>query len=130
LFDQKDAYEQVRIKPEHISHTAVTTLDGNLESLVLQISDANAPATFQALMNHIFLSYIGVFMDVYLDDIIVYSKSLQQHIEHCMLIFDTLRKETLYLSEKKMQILPRELKILGLVMTTEFGWIWPRSTQS
>jgi hypothetical protein len=69
LMDQRDAYEQIRIIPEHVSRTAVTTPDGNIESLVMQQGDCNVPGTWQALMNHIFSSYIGVFMDVYLDDI-------------------------------------------------------------
>jgi hypothetical protein len=112
-FDQRDGYEQIRIKPEHVSCTAVTTSDGNIESLVLQIGDINGPATFQALMNHLFSAYIGIFMDVYLDDIIVYSKSLEDHVEHCKLIFDILAKEVLYLPEKKLHILPSNLKILG-----------------
>jgi hypothetical protein len=48
-FDQKDTYEQIWIKPEHVSHTAVTTPVGNIESLVLQIGDTNGPATFECL---------------------------------------------------------------------------------
>jgi hypothetical protein len=64
-------------------------------------------------MNHLFSAYIGIFMDVYLDDIIVYLKSLEDHVEHCQLIFDILAKEVLYLSEKMLQILPSNLKILG-----------------
>ncbi|KNZ74325.1 hypothetical protein J132_07182, partial [Termitomyces sp. J132] len=47
---------------------------------VLQQGDCNAPATYQALMNHIFLAYLGRFLDVYLDDIIIYSDSLEEHM--------------------------------------------------
>jgi hypothetical protein len=75
------------------------------------------------LMNHIFSAYIRVFMDVYLDDIIVYSRTLKEHLEHCKLIFDTLRKETLYLSEKKLQILPCELRILGRIIDNDGVWM-------
>jgi hypothetical protein len=89
LFNQHDAYEQVQIKLEHVSRTVVTTPDGNIESLVLQIGDANRPATFQALMNHIFLAHIRVCLNVYLDDIIIYSKTLEEHVKHCQLVFDT-----------------------------------------
>ena len=46
----------------------------------MQIGDCNAPATYQALMNYIFSPYIGVFMDVYLDDIVVYLDTLEDHI--------------------------------------------------
>jgi hypothetical protein len=119
LFDQKDAYEQIRVIPEHVSHTAVTTPDGNIELLVLQIGDSNAPATYQALMNHIFSPYISVFLDVYLDDIVVYSNTLKEHIKHCKMVFDVLQKEKLYLSKHKVQILPQELKVLGRIIDDE-----------
>ncbi len=54
--DGKDAYEQIRIEPDHVERTAVTTPDGNMVSLVIQIGDCNAPATYQALMKPYILS--------------------------------------------------------------------------
>jgi hypothetical protein len=60
----------------------VSTPDGNMVSLVLQQGDCNAPATYQSLMNYLFGQYIGRFMDVYLDDIIIYSKTLEEHVKH------------------------------------------------
>lgn len=53
-----------------------------MESLTLQQGDCNGPATYQTLMNHIFTSYLGIFMDVYLDDIVIYSDSIQEHVNH------------------------------------------------
>ena len=67
--DGKDAYECIRVEPDHVPRTAMTTPDGNMVSLVLQQGDCNAVATYQTLMNHLFSPYIGVWMDVYLDDI-------------------------------------------------------------
>jgi hypothetical protein len=128
--DQKDAYEQIRIVSEHVSRSAMTTPDGNVESLVMQIGDCNAPSTYQALMNHLFSSYIRVFMDVYLDDIIVYSDSLEDHVKHCKLIFDILHEQRLYLSEKKMQLLPRRLKILGRIIDDDGIWMDPDKVDS
>ena len=58
------------------------TPDGNMVSLVAQQGDCNMPATYQALMNFLFSSYIGRFMDIYLDDIVIYSNTLQEHVEH------------------------------------------------
>jgi len=81
----------------------------------MQQDDSNAGATYQTLMNHIFASYIGVFMYVYLDDIIIFSDSAKEHIEHVKIIFDILRKERLFLSPNKMQFFAIELKILGHV---------------
>ena len=87
--------------------------DGNMVSLVLQMDDCNAPATYQSLMNYIFSPYIGRFLDVYLDDVIIYSNTLIEHKGHCKLAMDILNKEKLYLSKKKLRFLPDELKLLG-----------------
>jgi hypothetical protein len=82
LVDVKDAFKQIRIIPEHVPRMAVTMPDGTLVSLVVQQGDCNAPATCQALMNHIFVVYLGIWMDVYLDDIVVYSDMLDDHVKH------------------------------------------------
>jgi len=116
LIDGRDAYEQIRVIPEHVPLTLFTTPDGTMESLVMQQGDCNAGATYQTLMNHIFASHIGVFMYVYLDDIIIFSDSVEKHIEHVKTVFNILRKERLFLSPNKMQFFANELKILGHVI--------------
>ncbi|KAJ3475739.1 hypothetical protein NLI96_g11638 [Meripilus lineatus] len=116
LVDGKDAYEQIRIEPEHVERTAMTTPDGNMVSLVMQQGDCNAVATYQSLMNHIFAPYLGVFMDVYLDDIMIYSDTLEEHIRHVKLVIDTLRKEQLFLSSGKLHFLENEMKVLGRIV--------------
>ena len=98
MLDMKNAYEQIRIIPEHVPRMTVTTPDGNMVSNVIQQGDCNAPVTHQALMNHIFSSYIGQFMDIYLDDIMIYSDSLDEHVKHVKLVIDVLKREKLYLS--------------------------------
>jgi hypothetical protein len=119
IIDGQDAYEQIRIVPEHVSRSAVTTPDGNMVSNVIQIGDCNAPATYQALMNHLFGEYIGRFMDVYLDDIIVYSDTVEDHIEHVRKILAILERERFYLAEKKLHFLSEEVKILGRIVTND-----------
>ena len=89
--DLKNAYEQIRIIPEHEERSAVTTPDGNMISRVAQQGDCNSPATYLALMNHLFSSYIGRIMDIYLDDIVIYSNSLEEHVSHVKLILNILR---------------------------------------
>lgn len=96
LIDGQDACEQIRIKPEHVERTAVSTPDGNMVSLVLQQGNCNAPATYQSSMNYLFSDFIGVFMDVYLDDIIIYSNTLEEHVGHVKKIIDVLKRKTLY----------------------------------
>jgi hypothetical protein len=97
LIDGKDAYKQIRVIPEHVNRTLFNTPDGTMVSLVMQQGDCNTGATYQALMNHIFAPYIGVFMFVYLDDIIIFSDSIADHLKHIRIIFDVLRREKLYL---------------------------------
>src|SRR6267154_1582061 len=92
LLDGKDAYEQIRVVPEDVPKTLFATPDGTMISQVMQIGDCNAGATYQSLMNHIFGPYIGIFMDVYLDDIVVYSDSAVEHVQHVKTVVDTLRK--------------------------------------
>ncbi|KAL4256242.1 hypothetical protein AB1N83_013628, partial [Pleurotus pulmonarius] len=114
--DGCDAYEQIRVVPEHVNRTSVTTPNGNIVSHVLQQGDCNGPATYQALMNHLFSAYIGVWMDVYLDDIYIYSDTLEDHIQHCQTVVDILLREKLYISEKKMKFLVPELNVLGHIV--------------
>ena len=99
-----------------MNRTIFTTPDGTMESLVMQQGDCNAGATYQTLMNHIFASYIGVFVYVYLDDIIIFSDSIKEHVDHIRIVFDILRKEKLYLGPSKMQFFAEELRILGHVV--------------
>jgi hypothetical protein len=67
-------------------------------------------------MNYLFSDYIGVFMDVYLDDIIIYSNTLEEHIKHVKLVIDILEREKLYLSTSKLQLLKAELSVLGCIV--------------
>jgi len=117
--DLKSAYEQIRIVPEHVGRSTVTTPDGNMVSQVIQIGDCNAPATYQALMNHLFSAYIGRFMDIYLDDIVIYSNTLTEHVGHVKTVLDILIREKLYLSRSKLRFIANELKILGRIIDDE-----------
>ena len=105
-----------RVVPEHVEQTTMTTPDGNMVGLVMQQGDCNASATYQTLMNHIFGPYIGVFMDVYLDNVVVCSDSLENHVKHCKQVVDVLRREKLYLSSTKLRFLNSEMKILGRII--------------
>lgn len=119
VLDLTVAYEQIRIIPEHVDRFAVTTPDSNMVSLVIQMGNCNAPATYQSLMNHIFSSYLGQFLDVYLDDIMIYLDTLDEHVKHCKLTMDVLKGEKLYLSRKKLLFIPEELKLLGRIIDSE-----------
>ncbi|GJE97660.1 polyprotein [Phanerochaete sordida] len=116
LIDGNEAFEQIRVVPEHVPHTLFNTPEGTMVSHVLQQGDCNGPATYQAVMNHIFAPYIGVFMDVYLDDIVIYSDTAEEHVRHVKLVIDVLRREQFYLSAHKLNFFASALKILGHII--------------
>jgi RNase H-like domain found in reverse transcriptase/Reverse transcriptase (RNA-dependent DNA polymerase)/Retroviral aspartyl protease len=119
LLDGRDAYEQIRIAPEDVEKSLFTTPDGTMVSLVMQIGDCNASVTYQLLMNHIFSAYIGVFMDVYLDDIVIYSDTVEDHVRHVKLVIDKLRENHFFLSSHKLQFFKDEPSILGHVIDAD-----------
>lgn len=77
--DMSDAYEQIRNVPGDVWKTAFATITGTFVSEVMQQGDCNAPSTFQRLMTWIYRKYIGKFIRCYLDDIFVYSDSIEDH---------------------------------------------------
>ncbi|KAL9281080.1 putative nucleotidyltransferase, Ribonuclease H [Arabidopsis thaliana] len=70
-------------------------------------------------MNHVLRAYIGHFLVVYFDDILVYSKSLEEHVEHLKMVFEVLRKEKLYANLKKCTFRTDNLVFLGFVVSTD-----------
>jgi len=80
--DLSNAYEQVHMEPEDVKKTAFLTIFGTFLSQVMQQGDCNAPATFQRLMTVVLREYIGWFVHVYLDDIFMFSKTLEEHERH------------------------------------------------
>lgn len=111
--DLSDAYEQIRIEPEDVPKTSFATVYGTMLSNVLQQGDCNGPATFQRLMTHVFRPYIGIFVHVYLDDIFIFSDSIEEHEEHLRIVFNTLRKHQLYLKASKCDLYSESMDCLG-----------------
>ncbi|EJC97324.1 DNA/RNA polymerase, partial [Fomitiporia mediterranea MF3/22] len=93
--------------------------DGTMVSEVMQLGDCNSRAIYQALMNHIFQPYLGDWMDIYLDDLVIYSDTIEDHMQHLRTVIDILHKEKFYLSEHKIQLFQKELKILGHIINDQ-----------
>ena len=117
--DLQQGYNQIKIRAEDVSRTAFRTPMGHYEFVVLPFGLTNAPATFQAVMNRIFEPYIGRFVVVYLDDILVFSWNCEEHLKHLETCLDVLRKQKFHAKASKCHWAKSELEYLGHIVSAE-----------
>jgi hypothetical protein len=94
--DLSARYHQVRTKEEDIHKTSFRTMYEHYEFVVVPFGLTNAPTVFMCLMNDIFRNYLDEFFIVFLDDILIYSKSEEEHGHHLRLILQVMREHQLY----------------------------------
>ncbi|GJS59335.1 putative reverse transcriptase domain-containing protein [Tanacetum coccineum] len=94
--DLRSGYHQLRVREEYIPKTAFRTRYGHYEFQVMSFGLTNAPAVFMDLMNQVCKPYLDKFVIVFIDDILIYSKSKKEHEEHLGQILKLLKKEELY----------------------------------
>ena len=115
--DLKSGYHQVKIKTEDISKTAFNTRYGSFEWLVLPFGLRNAPPVFQAMINKALGDCIDKFALVYLDDILIYSKTEQEHEQHVRQVLDRLGDAKLVANIKKTELFKTELEFVGFYIS-------------
>lgn len=111
--DLRQGFHQISMHGPDIEKTAFRTHHGHYEYLVMPFGLSNAPSTFQAAMNGLLQPFLRRFAAVFFDDILVYSDSLQAHIEHLQDIFKALLRDQFYLKQNKCLFAQRKLEYLG-----------------
>ena len=114
--DLRSGYHQVRIHDDDIHKTAFRTRYGHYEFLVLPFGLTNAPATFMHLMQSIFGPHLDHFVIVFLDDILIFSKTLEEHRQHVRKVLGLLRQNKLFAKESKCEFFQKSLSFLGHVV--------------
>jgi hypothetical protein len=114
--DLTSGYWQVRINEADIPKTAFNTRNGKYEFLVMPFGLTNAPATFQTLVNDTFREFLNKFLIVYLDDILIYSNTFEEHLQHLEQVLKVLQDNQLYARPHKCTFAKHELEFCGHIV--------------
>jgi hypothetical protein len=117
--DLHSGYDQIRVRPEDISKTVFTTRYGLYEYLVMSFGLTNAPAHFTYLMNSVFMPELDKFVVVFIDDILIYSKSKEEHATHLRVVLTRLREHKLYAKFSKCEFWLDRVPFLGHILSAE-----------
>src|SRR5688572_2612769 len=117
--DLRSGYHQVRMHQVDVEKTAFRTHHGHFEFLVMAFGLCNAPSTFQALMNEVLSKFLRKFVLVFFDDILVYSPSWEDHLQHLSSVLAQLRHHQLYLKQSKCAFAQATVGYLGHVISAK-----------
>ncbi|GBG79829.1 hypothetical protein CBR_g30093 [Chara braunii] len=117
--DLKSGYHQIAIRPEDQHNTAFQTRYGLYEFVVMPFGLCNAPGTFQHTMNQIFHDYLDKFVVVYLDDILIFSKTIEEHVAHLDKVLSLLRQHKFKINGEKCEFGRTHILYLGYEISAE-----------
>jgi hypothetical protein len=115
--DLRSGYHQLKIRESDIPKTAFRTRYGLYEYTVMSFGLTNAPTYFMYLMNKVFMEYLDRFIIVFIDDIQIFSKTMEEHEEHLRLVLEKLRSNQMYTKFNKCEFWLTEVVFLGHVIS-------------
>jgi hypothetical protein len=127
--DFRSGYHQLKIRGCDIPKTAFILRYGLYEYTVMSFGLTNAPIYFMYLMNKVFMEYIDKFIVVFIDDILVYSRSEEEHEEHLRLAFQKLLERRLYAKLSKCEFWMKQVAFLGHVILKGGIFVDPSKVQ-
>ncbi|KAJ8758515.1 hypothetical protein K2173_000236 [Erythroxylum novogranatense] len=128
--DLRSGYHQLRIKESDVSKTAFRTRYGHYEFLVMPFGLTNVPAAFMDLMNRVFKEFLDQFVIVFIDDIMIYSRSEGEHEEHLRIVLQRLRERELYAKFTKCEFWLREVLFLGHIVSEKGVHVDPKKIEA
>ena len=128
--DLRSGYHQLRVQERDVPKTAFRTRYGHYEFLVMPFGLTNAPTAFMDLMNRVFQPYLDKFVIVFINDILVYSGSSEEHSEHLRIVLQTLRELQLYAKLSKCQFWLDRVAFLGHVISVEGVSVDPKKIEA
>jgi len=114
--DLSDAYFQTRVEANDVDKTGFKSPLGCLVSNVMLQGDMNAPGTFMQIMSNLFADYLGQFMWVYINDILISSDTEKDHLKHIAMVCDKLKQAQVYASRKKSEFFAARMDVLGHII--------------
>jgi hypothetical protein len=127
--DLRSGYHQIKIKPSDIPKTTFSTRYGLYEYLVMSFGFTNAPVYFMYLMNSVFMPELDKFVVVFIDDILIYSKNLEDHAKHLHIILQRLREHHLYAKFSKCEFWLDTVKFLDHTISSDGIFVDPSKVQ-